>query len=146
MEYDCNRRAFRQAFGLQGVDTFLSAYNGCILLELSLKQALGLTESPNNGGHDLLHLINQVARRSSKHTHACRAFNAQIVNASKKLICQGKNGTPAAMPPSSYPHIRYLRHSTDWTDNATQDEDIERFLALIQRIVNYLQSTVKIAV
>lgn len=146
MKYDCNRRAFRQAFALTGIETFLAAYTGCVLLELSLKQALGFVESPNNGGHDLLHLLTQVAQRNPKHAHACRAFNAQILNTSKNLICQGRNGRPSPMPPSSYPHLRYLRHSSDWSSDATKDEDIKKFLGLIQRIASYLQSAIKIAV
>jgi hypothetical protein len=144
MDYDYNKKVFGNAFGSTSIDSLIAAYTGCIVLELSLKQALGLVHTNSNGGHDLRLLINRLAQINPKHSHAYKAFDAQLVNTSKKIICQGRNGTPLSMPPSSYPHIRYVRHSSDWTSSSTSDADIDQFLGLIQRIINHLKTVTKV--
>jgi hypothetical protein len=146
VDYDYNRAAFRSVYQSPGVRPLALAYCSCVLLELSLKQHLGLISSPMNQGHDLPQLVHRLGLRNSKHLFTCNALQVQLRYALTKLFSQGKDGTPRTVPGDSYPHLRYLRHSSDWPQKSSPDQDIATVNSLIQRIISFLSNNVGVAV
>lgn len=146
MHYDYNKKAFRTLLQAADIDPLIAAYGGCVLIELALKQALDLTSSMGNGGHNLGMLIDQMAQRQPKQKINYDALKAQLNNSLKLLFCQGRKGIAQETPTGSYPHIRYLRHTSDWNSDCNTDDEIKSFYALIQRIINHLSTKGKISI
>ena len=143
MDYDYNRKAFRSTRTLTGLEPLAFVYCSCILLELGLKQHLGFVNTLNNGGHNLPKLLQQVSVRHPQHKVVCDALKTQLEGALMGIFCQGKKGAMQKVPPSSYPHIRYIRHSSDWPMDATTDAELASLKGLIERIFNHLTKSVK---
>ena len=141
MDYDFNRRAFRSVFDTPGIDPLATIYCACILLELSLKQHLNLCSTAGNGGHDLPQLLQRTAISNPRIRGLIASLSPQLSSSLSKLFSQSKKGTARNIPANSYPHIRYLRHSSDWPSQSSSDQDLCQVLALLKRIMHLLKYT-----
>jgi hypothetical protein len=139
VSYDYNRAAFRSVCNAQGIHGLAMAYCSCILIELGLKQHLLLTSSTMNGGHDLPQLIQRLGHSNSRYIPACNALQRQLSDLLRSLYSQGSGGLPRAIPSNSYPHLRYLRHSSNWPTLCNSDTDITALNGLLQRIASLLR-------
>ena len=142
MHFDYNRVSFRSVVNAPGVHSLAVAYCSCVLLELSLKQHLNLASC----GHDLPHLILRLGLAHRRHQTACNALQRQLSDALRKLFCQDKNGSHKPVPSHSYPYIRNLRNSSDWTSFSSSDTDLLNLENLLQRIISYLSTQIGINV
>ncbi len=146
MHYDYNRTAFRSVSVATGVAPLAMAYCSCVLLELSLKQHLGLVATRGNGGHDLPTLIQRLGLAHSHHRATCSSLQAQLSRVLVSLHSQGRDGTARAVPSSSYPYMRYLRHSSDWGNSANSDAEIATLLSVVKRITFFLKNSVGVGI
>ena len=145
MHFDHNRAAFRSVRSATGVAPLVVAYCSCILLELGLKQHLNLITTANTAGHNLPYLIQRLGLAHSRHRVTCIALQSQLTDCLRGLQSQGKNGLPSPVPPNAYPHLRYLRHNSDWVAQASSDTDIALLNALLHRIISFTQSSIGVA-
>jgi len=146
MDYDYNRAAFRSVCEAAGVHSLAVVYCSCVLIELSLKQHLGLTSTPLNSGHDLPQLIHRLGMRNGKYQSVCNALQRQLSDAIRVLVSQGKSGAARNVPSNSYPHLRYLRHSSDWPSGCSSEHQLAALKALLQRIISFLRRQIGVMV
>jgi hypothetical protein len=139
MNYDFNRKAFRSLRSVPGLEPLAVIYGGCVLLELSLKQHLGLVQGVCNAGHDLPQLLHRTSLLQPKLSIPCLTLKTQLENQLNALFTQGRDGNPRPIPAQSYPYLRYLRHDSDWSKDASNDSQIVALRGLIDRIINLLQ-------
>lgn len=132
--YDYNRAAFRSVCDTAGIHPLATAYAGCVLLELSLKQYLAANAVPANDSHDLPTLIQCVGRRNARYLALCNALQRQLSDTLRSLYSQGKDGLPCPVPSRSYPYIRYIRHASDWPSPCNSDAEIRILNSLIARL------------
>ncbi len=142
MNYDYNRAAFRSVCTASGIHPLASAYCTCVLIELGLKEHLGLILASSNGGHDLPWLISRIGLISPKNKSTCSALQSQLQTALVKLFSQHKDGTAKSIPGRSYPHLRYLRHASDWPSQSSPDSDINDLNSLLKRIFSFLRTKI----
>lgn len=145
MDYEYNRKAFRAFRNAQSTEILPHVYLSCILLELALKQYLGLVKHTGNGGHNLPRLLQQLSIRHPRQKIVCDALMISLGNCLSSLYCQGKSGQPQRVPASSYPHLRYIRHTSDWQTEASTDDEIRNLKGIVDRIVNHLSKSVNIS-
>jgi len=146
MEYYYNRNAFRTATNAPGVAPLVLAYCSCILLELSIKQHLGMVSAGSNSGHNLPYLVQRLGLTYSRYRPLCSALQMQLGDALRNLHSQGKDGAPRAIPSDSYPYIRYLRHNSDWAAPSSSDADIMALNGLLNRIISLIRNQLRVAV
>jgi hypothetical protein len=146
MDYDYNRKAFRSVIKAAGVDPLAGTYCLCVLLELSIKQHLALCSSASNSGHDLPYLLQRVGLRHRTYHAVLNSLQLQLANSLKALSSQGRDGQARFVPSNSYPHIRYLRHASDWGTPSSSDSDIASLKGILQRIISLLGKSLGIAV
>jgi len=142
MDYDYNRKAFRSVIKATGIDPLATAYCSCVLLELSMKQYLALCSSPDNGGHNLSSLLQRIGLRHARYKAVCNALQIQLADSLRILFSQGRNGTSRTVPSDSYPHIRYLRHQSDWELPHSPEVDVAALNAILQRVISFLTSSI----
>ena len=66
------------------------------------------------------------------------ALSVQLSGKISALKCTARDGTEAPVVPSVYPHMRYLRHETDFP-GAVKDADLNSALDLIPDIILSLE-------
>ena len=137
MPYSCNQSAFK-AGGDDSLPVLLRTYCCLVALELGLKDFLGLSESPGNAGHDLPDLLNQVKQRNRRACASINSIQTQLRNQLTSIRCQGRAGSPQSMPAQSYPHIRYMRHTTDWQSDYSTDRQLHAVLSTVRKLVSSL--------
>jgi len=146
MHYDYNRAAFRSVCQATGVNSLAVAYCSCVLLELSLKQHLNLISSALNSGHDLPQLVHRLGIQHTRYQSTCNALQRQLGDALRALFSQGRGGIARSIPSNSYPHLRYLRHSSDWPSSCSSDVQIAALNSLLQRIQSLMKRQLGVAV
>lgn len=146
MEYDYNRNAFRTVTTATGVAPLVVAYCSCVLLELSIKQHLGMVSAGSNSGHNLPYLVQRLGLIHSRYRPVCNALQMQLGDALRNLHSQGKNGAPRPVPSDSYPYIRYLRHNSDWIPPSSSDADITALNGLLGRIISLIRNQLSVVV
>ena len=146
MEYDFNRKAFRSLRTAYGVDPLAVLYGSCVLIELGLKQNLGLLSTSSNTGHNIPALLHRVSVSYTMHRSVCNVLKTKFETELNAIFCHGRGGNPQMVPSSSYPYLRYIRHSTDWLNDSSTDADIQNLNALVDRIINFLTHTVGVAI
>lgn len=131
-----------QAFGaLSRQDALVDSYRMLIALELALKDAkCGVVGS----GHDIPSMLTLAAHLPA--SNAVPYVSAQLLGYSATLkadlvsiICEGKSGSPSAVPAHNYPYIRYTRRVGDW--GGTNETPVAALAALevtCHRITQFL--------
>jgi|SRR5579863_6265625 len=146
MNYDFNRRAFKSVIRAANVEPLATVYCSCVLLELSLKQHLALVSSAANGGHDLPNLLQRIGHGNRRYLAVCNALQQQLADSLRSLFSQGRDGTARSVPSNSYPHIRYLRHTSDWTASCSSDAEIQALNGFLQRVISLLVKNIGVNV
>lgn len=137
MPYSYNRSAFR-AGTADSLPILLRTYCSLVALELGLKDALGLKGSPGNAGHDLPDLLNQVKDRNKRARGTISSIQTQLRDRLTSIRCQGRAGLPQSIPATSYPHIRYMRHTDDWPSDASADSELHAVLSTVRKLISSL--------
>jgi hypothetical protein len=137
MAYTYNRNAFK-AGRAESLPILLRTYCSLVALELGLKDVLGLPESPDNAGHDLPDLLNQLKKQNKRATPSINCIQTQLRNQLTAIRCQGIRGMAQSVPAQSYPHIRYMRHSTDWQSDSSTDHQLRVVLSTVGKLVSSL--------
>ncbi len=138
MDYAYNRRAFRSVRNASNIEPLALVYCELVLTELGIKESLRFCQTPHNGGHNLPQLIQRVALRNPRAGVALNSLQVQLASALTALFSQSKLGTARNVPATSYPHIRYLRHSSDWPSQCSSDADLTALSSLMKRIMHLL--------
>jgi hypothetical protein len=125
MSYTSNKKAFLNP---TAPDSLFSAYCILVAIELALKDA---SVPAPNGGHDvptMLQLAAAATPASPAVTGQLLALSARLKTDLGAITCEGKKGLPTAVPPHSYPHLRYSRQVGDWA--GISETPISSMLAL----------------
>ena len=138
MPYVYNRGAFK-AGSDNALPILLRTYCALVTLELGLKDYLGLTDSPGNGGHDLPDLLNQVKRVDSRLVGSINSFQTQLRNRLSSVRCQGKAGEAQSVPARSYPHLRYVRHQQDWAADFSSNAQLHAVHTTVTKLLGTLK-------
>ncbi|MBY5921728.1 hypothetical protein [Ferrimonas balearica] len=95
--------------------TLREAYNTIVHIELLLKTEL-INQGTTANGHNIGLLIGQLGSTSNPNLPdaTVNTYNADLEHSISKMICHGLDGQPTTVPIRSYPHMRYIRHISDW--------------------------------
>lgn len=136
-QHATNIRAFVAA-ATSSSDEMVKAYCGMVAIELVLKQATGLTDHNIPGALNVFALRFAVGNKSGCKVRL-NALSAQLSNALKAIIVQGKDGGARFAPAECYPYIRYTRHASDgWPAPYTTHEQMEQLSNLVGSTRSYL--------
>lgn len=130
--YDYNKKSFK--FGDPG-NLLLTLYCKLICLELFLKERI-----PNFNDHNV---PDKLVEFTSNHSPTI-TIGVNLGSELRKLYCSDKFNplTGRNVPQNSYPHMRYLRHESDFPAGTTQvssDEDLKQCLTLVDQIYKVLK-------
>jgi hypothetical protein len=137
MPYGYNRNAFQDG-STASLPILLRTYCSLVALELGLKDFLGLPESPGNAGHDLPDLLTQVKHREKRTCASVNSLQTQLRHRLTAIRCQGKAGCAQSIPAQSYPHLRYMRHQSDWAADFSTDSQLHAVLSTVQKLTSSL--------
>lgn len=117
-------------------DDHLLAVTYCTLvcIELMLKNKLAIS-----GGHDIPSLLKTYGNIKTKHAATLISYSKQIRNKLQSLQTQNKKGLPQLAPADSYPYIRYLRHSNDFSSPSNDDKDVFALLNDARAVKTFLK-------
>lgn len=138
MSYNYNREAFR-AGSHASLPILLRTYCALVALELGLKDHLGLSDSSDNGGHDLPDLLNRVKLDNRRASACINAIQTQLRNHLTCIRCQNRSGRAQSIPAQSYPHVRYMRHTSDWASDCSTDNHLHAVLTTVQKLISSLK-------
>jgi hypothetical protein len=138
MAYTYNRAAFHGGC-INSLPILLRTYCALVSLELGLKDHLGLTESPDNGGHDLPDLLNQLKQSHQHMRGQLNTFQTQLRDRLSQIRCQGRRGSAGSVPASSYPHLRYMRHGQDWPADCSTEAQLFAVNATVEKLCSVLK-------
>lgn len=131
-----NRTAFHSMLASIGVPTLLRAYCGMVVLELALKDRLGLV----NIGHDIPEMLHRLSSGNPSLRAALNVLRSDLTNKLAKLYATKIDGTTVRVSPQSYPNVRYLRHTSDWPNDASTDDEIEELRICVDQVRAFLKS------
>jgi hypothetical protein len=126
----------RQSFNSVGTDAGLPAivrlYSSLVTLELMLKDAIAVDAGHWVSGHDVHTLMVTFDA-------GLAVLATNLRTGIGTLYCTDKNGNPSLVSGQAYPHLRYLRHSTDGfgaphSDDATIEAVHQLALQCIQQL------------
>jgi hypothetical protein len=110
MPHSYSRQAFYSVATTAALPDAVRLYANLVTIELMLKDTIAAGQPGQPGqwqaGHDL-HLL-LVA-----YDPALAALGTNLKSAIAALYCTDKTGNAAPVSGSNYPHMRYLRHSSD---------------------------------
>lgn len=124
MPHKYNVGAFQAGTNLP--NPLLRLYCGLVVAELALKDS-ALTWPAV--GHDVPRLLAELGEA---------ALSVQLQGRLAALKCTGRDGSEAPVTAAHYPHLRYLRHETDYPGRVT-DADIEAVLDVMADVLLTLQ-------
>lgn len=113
----------------------LRAYCGLVLMELALKDHLALTGLK----HDVPAMLHRLANNATQHRPTLNQFRAELAVNLAKLHTQNNNGTNGRVNAQVFPGIRYLRHSDDWNNNCSTEQDLSNLRGCVTKILYYLR-------
>lgn len=141
MAFTYNRSAFRAPVTAPNLpcSPLLGAYVTLVALELFLKDYLTLHVAGVPTSHDVPKLLKTLAGHlGGKHAGPISSMALQLSTKLASLWCKGRDGNATPVPSNSYPHMRYLRHDSDWGSSASTDEELDRVLMLSKQIIHTL--------
>lgn len=131
-----NRTAFHSTLASVGLPALLRAYCGMVVLELALKDHLGIA----NIGHDIPEMLHRLSPANPGLRPALNVLRCELTNKLAKLYATKIDGTTGRVSPQSYPNIRYLRHTSDWSNDASTEDEIEALRICVDQIRAFLKS------
>lgn len=136
-----NRSAFHSVAANTTSPALIRAYCGMVVVELALKDHLGIA----NLGHDLPEMLRRLGNNNGGLRAALNQHRCDLTNKLAALHSSKIDGSVGRVSAQSYPNIRYLRHTSDWPINASTDSDIEALRVCIDRIRAFLKSNARLA-
>lgn len=118
--------------------SLIRAYCGLVLLELALKERLG---TPNLG-HDLPSMLQRLAQENKPQAAALNQQRSDLTNKLSVLHAARVDNSSGRVRAAAYPDLRYLRHTSDWTADASTDREIEGLRICVDRLRTYLKTNV----
>lgn len=108
-------------------------------LELFLKEYLPTVGQVVPQNHDVPHMLKLLAQALPQSSAAnFNSLSMQLDGGLASLWCEEKGGGARKVKATSYPYVRYLRHSSDWPKPHSTDGDIANLFAVIQQILHEL--------
>lgn len=111
----------------------LSSYCRLVSIEMLLKDHLRHLGETVANTHDVPRMLTHLASKAPPKAALLNGLNTALKAGLTRLWCEGKSGTQM-VPASSYPHIRYIRHDSDFTSDCSPDRDIHDLEVLTQQI------------
>jgi hypothetical protein len=131
-----NISAFKGTAALVGCSPLVKAYCTCVQIEIALKEVA----PPGNWGHDVAGMLERIQAHTPVSTGQLFGYAASYRTVMKMLWCRSKGGGADRVSPLNYPAIRYLRHSSDWSSDASADADIQRLNSNLQMLLFFLRN------
>lgn len=135
-----NRAAFKAATA-NTLPTLIRTYSGLVLLELALKESLGIA----NLGHDIPLMLQRLATKNRPQAAALNQQRSDITNKLIAIRTTRKDNSIAYVRSAAYPDLRYIRHSSDWKSDASTDKEIEDLRICIDRLRTFLKTNMGFA-
>jgi hypothetical protein len=113
-----------------------------VCLELFLKEHLptvGQAAPQNHNVPEMLRLLAQTLPPPNAAT--LNSLSMQLGGKLSSLWCEDKAGGPCNVKATSYPYVRYLRHSSDWPAPHSNDADIADLFNVIAQILHELSKS-----
>jgi len=140
MPYSINSASFRSVRHAHGVGLLAKCYATCVHLELCLKSDPNPLSQAGRLGHNVPEMLRQVAATPvAKRTIVSLA--AQLETHLRNLHCQDPSQNAAKVDSRNYPHIRYLRHTSDWPGSPDVSSDSELYAVLT--ILDQIMATIR---
>jgi hypothetical protein len=138
MPHSKNIQSFLSA--ANGPDPLLRCYCGLVVLELVVKQEVGLSD------HNVIHGLNKL--RAAMAVNAKSWAAPALLTLTNKLrtdlvavYVNGSNGLPRTIPVDSYPYIRYCRFDTDgWPSPHTTESNLATLASTVQQVRTFLKT------
>jgi hypothetical protein len=131
-----NIAAFRATASILGVNHLAKAYCTCVHIELALKEVA----PAGRWGHDIGAMLQRIQAHTPALTSRLPAHAAQFRSAINRLWCQSIKGLPEKARTDKYPDIRYVRHSSDWPTEASNDVDIQYLNSTLEMMLFFLRT------
>ncbi len=122
MPHKYPRNAFLTVGTGHGNHVLVRLYSVLVAMELAFKDNSHADTGSWTSGHNVPSMMSAVDA----------ALGTRLGNALGQLRCTALDGNAASVSASVYPHIRYLRHETDFPPPhiSSSDGDIEETLAI----------------
>jgi hypothetical protein len=141
MALSYNRSAFRAPIVKPG-DPFpplVGTYITLVAIEIFLKDHLLKYVPKVPATHDVPKMLKTLSTYlGPRYSGAITSMAAQLSTRLANIYCQGKDGGSTKVPSSSYPYIRYVRHSDDWDSCASSDDEINSIFVISSQIIHTL--------
>jgi len=138
-----NRTAFHSAVIDKNNHVLVRTYCALILIELALKDEIGSL----NLRHDIPSMLQQLG--SNPRNRNCRAalnkYRSELANQLSLLRTQTVNNSSGFVRSNAFPDLRYVRHTQDWSADASTDAEIEALRVCVDKIRHYLKSNVRLS-
>jgi hypothetical protein len=137
MPYSFNRIAFRSSLsGGIPIPVLLQVYSALVCLELFLKEHLPTVGQTALNNHNVPEMLKRLAITLPPAKAAMfNSLSTQLSGKLGSLWCEGKDGGPGKVKGTSYPYIRYLRHSSDWPLPHSTNSDVADLFNVIAQIL-----------
>lgn len=139
MAHIYNRTAFRPGrLDITPLSSpLLSSYCRLVSIELLLKDYLRSLGETVQNTHDVPAMLAHLAAKKPTQAAILNALNSTLKTTLSGLWCEGQSGVQK-VPQKSYPHIRYLRHDSEYHVKCTPDKNVMVLEALTQQIQTLL--------
>jgi hypothetical protein len=104
---------------------------------LCLKSDHLLLPHARPSGHNLPEMLRHAAFTSRVAQRPIVSLVAQLETQLRGLFCQDKAQNPVALDPQNYPHMRYLRHASDWPGSVqvSTNTQLHAVLTILDQII-----------
>jgi hypothetical protein len=136
-----NRKAFRSVASDANSPVLVRTYCALVLMELALKEHLGVPNLSHN-------LPDMLRRLATNHRPARAAINQQrsdLMNKLSVLYAQGVDNSIGMVRAASYPDLRYVRHVEDWGNSACTNDQLNALRVCVDRIRYFLKSNLGVS-
>jgi len=116
-------------------------YCGLVLIELALKDNLNVPGLK----HDLPIMLRKVSLANRSHKAAINQHICELTNRLAVLHVSAVDGSPSRARATAYPDIRYVRHTSDWTEQFSTDKEIEDLRICVGKIRAFLKTNLAIS-
>lgn len=132
MAHKYPRNAFLTLGTGHGQPTIARLYAVLVAMELALKDAARAVSGNWTSGHDVPTMMSKFDA----------ALGTTLGNALSQLRCTDQNGNCASVLSKTYPHIRYLRHETDFPPppDSSSDGDVETALNIAIQCLDIIKA------
>jgi hypothetical protein len=138
MPYTFNRLIFRSALAAgTSLPVLLRVYSAMVCLELFLKEHLPTVGQATPKNHNIPEMLRLLAQTLPPHSAATlNSLSIQLSGKLASLWCVGKTGCPDKVRATTYPDVRYLRHSSDWPSPHSSDTEVADLFGVVSQILH----------